>query len=243
MKLLSWDTSRDVLSVALLDEVGSVLDEEIVSSKNRYCELLLPSLASLLERCRIEIQDIDCFAAAIGPGSFTGIRIGLSTMKAFAFAYQKKVIGISTLEAMSLAGWGAFHSSYAELVCPLLDAGRNEFYTALYSYTPEGETKQWLGETVVSVPKLFEILRDYYYKAGFETPILIVGEKLENLDDSMIENKDVVRFVPDALVSNGARNVGLLALKAIQKKNPDHSIHFHPFYIRSPSTQQPLVQR
>jgi len=140
MKLLAVETSTPSGSVALVEfdkQKVKVLGEITVYSEKSHSERLLPSIDSLLAQCEIDISDIDFFAASIGPGSFTGLRIGLSTIKAFAYAHNKKVVGIPTLEAMSHPG--LFHSGP---VCPFLDAGRGELYAALY---------QWGGASLLPV--------------------------------------------------------------------------------------------
>ena len=118
MKILAFETSTSFGSLALLDE-NRIYGEKTFYSERTHSERLLPFVDELLGQLSFSLSDIDCFAVATGPGSFTGLRISLSTVKAFALAHKKPVIGISTLEALSLNGM-----LYPGIVCALLDAGR-----------------------------------------------------------------------------------------------------------------------
>lgn len=129
MKLLAIDTSGTALSAAIAEESGA--DVRIVGSFGLNTGLnhsveLLPKLQELLQEKQLQLADMDAFAVTIGPGSFTGLRIGCATVKAWAHALAKPLISVSSLQACA--------KSVAEkgLICPLFDARRNEVYTALF---------------------------------------------------------------------------------------------------------------
>lgn len=130
MKLLAIDTSGHALSAAIAEHLD-IRDMHILGSfgsdtgKNHSLELL-PLLKDLLDHKKLTLADMDAFAVTIGPGSFTGLRIGLATVKAWAQALNKPIIGVSSLDAMAkCAGSAGF-------TAPIFDARRNEVYTALY---------------------------------------------------------------------------------------------------------------
>ncbi|KAF0181949.1 MAG: glycoprotein endopeptidase [Nitrospirae bacterium] len=132
MKVLGIDTSTLLGGVALLD--GNVLRAETrLNVKVAHSERLLGEIFGCLRQCAMSIDEVDVIAFAIGPGSFTGLRVGLSTVKGLSFAAGKRVVAVSTLEAFA---WNAAFSMYP--VCPLLDARRKEVYGAVYQWVGNG---------------------------------------------------------------------------------------------------------
>jgi tRNA threonylcarbamoyladenosine biosynthesis protein TsaB len=135
--ILAVDTTTPTGSVAVLRN-SRLIAEVNQDSAATFSERLLPSVQFVLKSCGMTIQDIHGFAVAVGPGSFTGIRIGLSTIKSFAYASGKPVAPVSSLKALSMK---LLHSR--GLICPLIDAKRNEIYAALY------ESKQRILKEII----------------------------------------------------------------------------------------------
>lgn len=128
MKILAIDSSSNVASVALTDE-DKLLGEYSLNHKKTHSQNLMPMTEQLLAECETPVSKIDLFAVAAGPGSFTGLRIGVATVKALAHAVGKPVCGVSTLEAM------AYHLPfYQGVIVPIMDARRNQVYTAVYQW-------------------------------------------------------------------------------------------------------------
>ena len=127
MRILAVDTTTGSGSVALLDD-RRLLAEINAESGLTHSAHLLRSVDFLLKKSGLQIQDIDGFAVAAGPGSFTGIRIGLSTVKAFAFASKRPVAPVSTLAALALK----LGETQGRLLCPFVDAKKGEVYAALF---------------------------------------------------------------------------------------------------------------
>jgi len=133
MRILAFDTTTMSGSVALLD--GTCLIGEVSSEAGlSHSERLLASVDFLLKKNGLKIEDMDGFAVAAGPGSFTGIRIGLSTVKAFAFASGKPVASVSGLEALA---W-KLRDGPARLAAPAVDAKKGEIYAALFEAGKKG---------------------------------------------------------------------------------------------------------
>ena len=138
MKILGIDTSTVTASVALVEE-GKLTWEEVSppSEQSRLCpgavhranhaETLLPLMHTVLTKTGVSLPEISALAVSIGPGSFTGLRIGLSTVKGLAYGWDIPVVGVPTLLAVA-----ARVTNWEGLVCPLLDAKKNEVYTALF---------------------------------------------------------------------------------------------------------------
>jgi len=130
MKMLAVDTSTPSGSVALLDGEALVAEWTLLSART-HNRRLLDGVDRILAEAGWALEDVDVFAVTTGPGSFTGIRIGLSTMKAMAWALGKPLVGVGTLAALA-----APFSVGSRAVCPVIDARKNEVYAALYR--PDG---------------------------------------------------------------------------------------------------------
>src|SRR5215468_7865259 len=169
MRVIGIDTASGVASVALVEN-GLLLSEKTDlswdfasdglrrSSKSNRAETLLPLIESLFESTGVSFQDVTGFALSIGPGSFTGLRIGLSTVKGLAYGWEIPVVGVSTLFA-----YAARVTDYEGLICALLDARKNEVYAAVFRKTPDA---------VISAPNLVEMIRGL----RGHSPCLFVGD-------------------------------------------------------------------
>ena len=127
MIILAVDTTTFAGSLALLEKT-KLLAEFNIESPSTYSERLLPAVDLILKTNGMNIKDMDGFALAAGPGSFTGIRIGLSTVKSFSYASGKPIAAVSTLKALA---WKLRHPQ-THLLCPLLDAKKGEIFGALF---------------------------------------------------------------------------------------------------------------
>src|SRR5574337_212080 len=126
MLVMGIETSTMQGGVALISGQG-VICEYTVNVKATYSERLLPLIDRALRDARITLDDVEGFAVAVGPGSFTGLRIGVSTAKGLAAAGGQPLVGVSTLEAMA---WSLPFCAYQ--ICPILDARKGEIYSALF---------------------------------------------------------------------------------------------------------------
>ena len=125
MKILSMDTSSDVCSVALLEN-NNIVDELHNSSEREHSQSLMPMTKDLLEKNNISLDNIDLVTCGIGPGSFTGIRIGIATCKAFADSINIPCVGISSLEVV------AYNEKNDGIICSTIDCKNDNCYFALY---------------------------------------------------------------------------------------------------------------
>ncbi len=124
MRVLAIDTTSENGSLALLED-DQVVEELALPGPDGFAQLLFPAIQGLLQRHRWTLEEIDLFAAASGPGSFTGVRVGLTAVKGLAEATGRSAQAISNLQAIAAQGT-------APLRMPLIDARRGEVYTALY---------------------------------------------------------------------------------------------------------------
>jgi tRNA threonylcarbamoyladenosine biosynthesis protein TsaB len=128
MRILATDTTSSYISIALMDG-NTLIAETHFQADRKHTELLLPSTDELLVRMGIALSDLDLLAVSIGPGSFAGVRIGVSTWKGLAAGADLPLIGISRLESILHAV-----PPIAEMICPMLDARMGEVYSSLYTY-------------------------------------------------------------------------------------------------------------
>jgi len=128
LRVLAIDTSSVVATVAIMDD-EKLIGEYVLNHKQTHSQKIMPMIEELLASSELRIQDIDVFAVASGPGSFTGLRIGAATMKGLAHAMNKPIIGVSTLDGL------AFNLPYCNyIISPIMDAKNEQVYNALYKW-------------------------------------------------------------------------------------------------------------
>ncbi|MBR5218970.1 MAG: tRNA (adenosine(37)-N6)-threonylcarbamoyltransferase complex dimerization subunit type 1 TsaB [Clostridia bacterium] len=128
MNILAIDTSALTATAAILSD-DTLLGEISTTTKLTHSQTIMPMIDELLKKVSLDISDIDLFACSQGPGSFTGLRIGIGTIKGLAYGLGKPVVGVSTLEAL------AHNISYTDFtIAPIMDARRGQVYNALYHY-------------------------------------------------------------------------------------------------------------
>ena len=160
MKVLAIDSSSSIASAALLD--GNILVAEYtVNNKKTHSQILMPMIEELLKKTSIKIDEIDAFAVCAGPGSFTGLRIGIATAKGLAHACNKPLVCVSTLEAM------AYNLPYcSHLIVPLLDARRDQVYGAVYRYNNDN-VDTLIAPCAVSIDEILDNITKTKQKAVF----------------------------------------------------------------------------
>ncbi|MBN1662271.1 MAG: tRNA (adenosine(37)-N6)-threonylcarbamoyltransferase complex dimerization subunit type 1 TsaB [Deltaproteobacteria bacterium] len=147
MLTLAIDTSTNTAGVALL-EGETICAEMLINLGMNHSVSLLPSINRIIMLAGITMADIDLYACTTGPGSFTGLRIGVSTVKGFSAATGKPVAGVSTLDAL------AFNFADSPLlICPMLDAKKKQVYTALYRGGSAGGIERICHDKAVAVEK------------------------------------------------------------------------------------------
>lgn len=164
MNILAFESSAVAASVAIMRD-GRLLAESACNRGNTHSETLLPMAENLLDRCGLSTADVDLFAVSVGPGSFTGVRIGVATVKGLAFGKGKPCVGVSTLEAL------AENLSVVPnaRICPVMNARRDQVYTALFRNTEHG-LERLLPDSAISVSELEAALADD------PAPVFFVGD-------------------------------------------------------------------
>lgn len=132
MKILALDSSGLVASVALAED-DNLIAEYTIQYKKTHSQTLLPMLEEIRDMVELDLSTVDAIAVAAGPGSFTGLRIGSATAKGLAFAMEKPIVPVPTLEALAYQMYGT-----DALVCPIMDARRSQVYTGIYEFISSG---------------------------------------------------------------------------------------------------------
>jgi len=171
MLILGIDTSTLVGSVGLLND-NAVLGEFTLNIKRTHSERLLPALDTLLRETGVSLAEIDLISVAQGPGSFTGLRIGVTTANSLAQAAEKNIIGVTSLEVL------ADNLAYVQgLICPILDARKGEVYTCLHRTDGKGGQEQILSPSALTIDRLLEIIHQENDDVYFTGDAVKVYEK------------------------------------------------------------------
>lgn len=217
MVVLGIETSTLQGGVALLSEQG-LLSEYLLNVKATHTERLLPSIDRILYDAGIALAQIDGLAVATGPGSFTGLRIGLSTAKGLAVAADKPLVGVSTLEAIA---WTL--PFCAHLVCPILDARKGEVYCALFRH--EGDRLiRFMDEAALIPDILISRIRE---------PTVFIGDGAAVYGDLLKGRlKELALFPPFSQRGGRAAAVAELGRRRLLVGQRDEVSELAPRYLR-----------
>lgn len=215
MITLAFESSAKAASVALLRD-GRLISQYSQCSGLTHSRTLLPMAEDLLKNAELKVQDVDLFAVAHGPGSFTGIRIGVSTVKGLAWACDKPCVGVSTLEAMAWHGLAA-----GGLICPVMDARRSQVYNALFGIK-EGKPLRLTIDRAIGLDDLAGHLRQ------LEGEPFLVGDGAA-LTAAYLDRIGLpYRMAPENLLWQSAWGVAMAA----RDKTPGDSQSLLPVYLR-----------
>ena len=225
MKILAIDTSSNVASAAVVED-GILLGECILNHKKTHSQKIMVMVQELINDLELTVQDIDIFAAANGPGSFTGLRIGVATVKALAHSVNKPVVGISTLAGL------AYNLPYAEhIIVPIMDARRNQVYTASYIWDEDG-FKELSSDEAISIEECVEscgeLLDTIFVGDGVPVHRKYITEKLA----------ERAHFAPPSALMQRASSIAMLALEKAKKGETEHYSELKPFYLRKSQAER-----
>lgn len=229
MKLMAIDTSGPNCSVAVLDEQKIVAHFHINIGKT-HSETLLPLVDELSQITNLRLEDMDAFACCVGPGSFTGIRIGIATVKGFALSLNKPVISVSTLEGL------AYNiSAFDGLICSILNANHHNVYAALYTF--DGTPKMMGDYFTDSIESLIEAIKKHSEK------VLFVGDGAIAYQEMLQkELKEQAVFVPHHCNEQSAVSIARVALHKLQNHELETVDGLHPLYLRKSQAERMMEQ-
>lgn len=222
MFILALETSGPLGGIALLKD-EKLLGEIMLSGHATYSKMLLETIEWLYKELRIEWPQIDMIAVGLGPGSFTGLRIGLATAKGLAFSLGIPVIGVPTLDALAANITGRED----DIICPVLDAKKYQVYLACYQDMSNGLIKNISGfqcltpkEAISAIPSSGRVI------------ILGDGAGLLDLEKLSPQRNRQIYIAPNHLAHLRAENIGLLALRRFMSDSCDDIDALKPIYVR-----------
>ncbi len=234
MRVLAIDTSTAMAGIAVSDKNG-LLAEYLLRDMKTHSQKLVPMLNEVLKSLRMTAADIDVFAAVTGPGSFTGLRIGVTTIKSLAYAVQKPTVGIPSLDALA----NVVAAEEDTIMCPMMDARNNQVYTALYK-TQNGLMVNLTGYMGVHVSELVRQIEEQYG----DSRILFTGDGVTLHKDFLkIELKDRCIFAPDFMLQQMAASAAQLALSKALRGETVSSMELTPYYLRPSQAEREYARR
>ena len=232
MKILCLDSTAKVATAALLSD-GETLAEYTVNSGLSHSELLLPMVRSLLASCALTENDIDLFACTAGPGSFTGVRIGVSLIKGLAFGRGKPCAAVSALEALaeSLVPMDG-------ILCPVMDARRGQVYCALFR-CEGGALMRLTEDRAIGADELAEELLSRYPGEGCR----LVGDGYHVAEAALTARGVPLIDAPLSLRAQSAAAVGRCAYRMALRGETVTDEALRPTYLRLPQAERERLER
>lgn len=226
MLTLAFESSAKAASVALVRD-GKLISQYSQCSGLTHSRTLLPMAEDMLKNAELSLDKVDLFAVAQGPGSFTGIRIGVSTVKGLSWAAEKPCVGVSTLEAMAWHGLSA-----GGYVCPVMDARRSQVYNALFKIE-DGKPVRLCPDRAIGLPLLGEELEKLH------SPVFLVGDGVELTAAFLKEQGLPYVLAPENLRWQSAWGVAMAAMD----KEPGDAHQLLPVYLRLSQAERERQER
>lgn len=230
MIILSVDSSSSTATCALVKE-DKILGEINLNDKKEHSVILIDLIDSLLTRCNLTLDDVDGFAISEGPGSFTGLRIGMATIKGLAFGSNKPCLAISTLDTL------AYNVvNFNGIICPIMDALRGNVYSNLYKNN-NGKLEAISEANCLSIEELVSVLKEK------NEPVIFLGDGLIKHKEYLLENLNNLSFAP--LNSNypKASSLGELALQLFNSGVTQDLNKIAPVYLRKSQAEREYEAR
>ena len=226
MLILAFESSAKAASVALCRD-GKLVSQYSQCSGLTHSRTLLPMAEDLLKNAEVKLSEVDGFAVAHGPGSFTGIRIGVSAVKGLAWASDKPCVGVSTLEALAWNGVCA-----GGLVCPVMDARRAQVYNAVFDIR-EGRPVRITEDRPIALAELVQELRP------LNAPVLLLGDGAPLTAAYFSENGIPYTLAPENILWQSAWGVAMAA----QDKSFGSADELLPVYLRLSQAERERQER
>ena len=231
MKILGIDSSGLVASAAIADE-KNMIAEFTVNNKQTHSQTLLPMIEKVVDMSGIELEQIDAIAIAAGPGSFTGLRIGSATAKGIGLALKKPVVSVPTLEGLAYRV-----SVFDGIICPIMDARRNQVYTGIYKMD-KGNLVCLSEQKAVDIHEIMEELEKYDEK------VIFLGDGVEVQRETIEkEFKKEYCFAPIHLSKQSAAAVAVLGDIYFNQGKAEDAAEHKPIYLRKSQAEREREER
>ena len=221
MNLLLIESATNICSVALSRE-GKIISIRENGEGNRHAELLTVFIEEVMKEGGCTFAQLDAVAVSMGPGSYTGLRIGVSAAKGICYAVEKPLIAVGTLEAMA---YGMIKEAKpGDFLIPMIDARRMEVYTAIYDH--EGKTLKAVSPIILDENFVIQI-------SNLHPPV----SNLLFSGDGMPKAKELLSKIPNAVFTESgncsAKNLMIPAEKKFLEKDFEDVAYFEPFYLKT----------
>ena len=230
MLILAFETSAKAASVALMDE-KKLLGEQYQNTGLTHSQTLMVMAQDLLNQCGKTVEDVTDVAVAAGPGSFTGVRIGVAAAKGFAWGRQLPCHGISTLEAMAQS-----LGIYSGYVCPVMDARRSQVYNALF-HVDCGECTRIREDRAISLQDLGEDLQN------LKEPVFLVGDGSILCYNSLLECVPGLVLPKEHRMHQRAVGVALCAARKVEAGEHPDGAALTPNYLRLSQAERERLEK
>ena len=230
MLILAFETSAKAASVALMKE-GKLLGESYQNTGLTHSQTLMVMAQDLLKTCGYTPQQVEAVAVAAGPGSFTGVRIGVAAAKGFAWGGELPCYGVSTLEAMALS-----LGIYDGYVLPVMDARRNQVYNALF-LAEGGKLTRMCEDRAIALSDLREELKI------LQKPIFLVGDGSNLCYNTLLEEIPGLILPPEHRMHQRASGVCLAVAGMIEAGLPGNGAELTPNYLRLSQAERERAAR
>ena len=227
MLMLALESSAKAASAAVFED-GALLALSVSNAGLTHSRTLLPMTEDILKNLGRSVRDLDVVAVAHGPGSFTGLRIGMAEAKGLCWALDIPAIGVSTLEAMAFGG----PDMEGAMLCCAMDARRSQVYNALFTVR-DGRPQRLCADRAISVAELQEEMISY------AKPWIILGDGAAMCYNMMDKDKLTLFLAPEPLRVQNARGVGLAAME----NAPRHIDALLPVYLRMSQAERERQSR
>lgn len=228
--ILAFETSAKAASVALMDQ-GILLAESYQNTGLTHSQTLLSMAEDLMKSCNVAAADITAVAVAAGPGSFTGVRIGVAAAKGFAWGRDIPCYGVSTLEAMA-TGLGV----YEGYVVPTMDARRNQTYTAIF-HAKAGVLTRVAEDQAISYAELGEKLKN------LKENVFLVGDGAKLCYNMLIETVPGLVLPPEHRLHQRSSGVALIAQQQIDAGLTGDGASLAPNYLRLSQAERERLEK
>jgi len=230
MKILCLDSATESATAAIIDE-DKLLGEITFNYKKQHSTIMMPMIDTLLTSTDLSIEDIDGFVVSKGPGSFTGLRIGMATIKGLAQPTGKPFVSISTLDALAN---NLFFST--GVICPIMDALRGNVYTNFYKVC--NGSLEALGESeILSIEELINKLKNY------NEPIHFMGDGTYKFKETLAENLNNAYFTPTHLNVVKASSLGEIGLRRLKNGEKEDVFTSAPIYLRPSQAEREYEEK
>ena len=230
MLILAFDTSAKAASVALMEN-GKLLGEGYQNTGLTHSQTLMVMAEDVLKQCGKTPADVQAVAVAEGPGSFTGVRIGVAAAKGFSWGKQIPCCGVSTLEAMaeSLGAWRGY-------ICPVMDARRSQVYNALFR-ADNGILTRVTDDRAIAIKDLSEELKK------IEEPIFLVGDGSNLCYNTLVGEIPGLVLPPEHRMHQRAVGVAIVANRMIAAGSAPSGNELTPNYLRLSQAERERLER